>query len=202
MADVTQLLSGLGAYDPNAAAQLLPLVYDELRKLAARKLAAEKPGQTLQATVLVHEAYLRLAGHELRAATFANRAHFFAAAPEVMRRIPVEAARRKGRVRHGGGRRRVELADLPAAAPPDESIAMDDALGRLAERDPAKAEVVKLPYFAGLTVSEVAAALNISVATAEWHWAFARTWLFAELNDSEEIRRPAEGFSPDSSQGG
>jgi RNA polymerase sigma factor (TIGR02999 family) len=190
MADVTQLLNGLGANDPNAAARLLPLVYDELRKLAAQKLATEKPGQTLQATALVHEAYLRLAGHELQAATFANRAHFFAAAAEAMRRILVEAARRKGRVRHGGGRRRVELADLPAATAPDELLALDDALGRLAERDPAKAEVVKLRFFAGLTVPEVAAALGISVATAERHWAFARTWLFAELNDPENNPSP------------
>src|SRR5947207_1152850 len=180
MNEVTQILSDLAKGDAHAAGQLLPLVYEELRKLAAARMAEEAPGNTLNATALVHEPYLRLVG-PADDRRWDNRGHFFAAAAEAMRRILVEAARRKGRVRHGGGRRRVELADVPAAAPPDELLALDDALGRLAERDPAKAEVVKLRYFAGLTVPEVAAALGISVATAERHWAFARTWLFAEL---------------------
>jgi RNA polymerase sigma factor (TIGR02999 family) len=190
MTPVTQLLDAAAAGDRRAAADLLPLVYDELRKLAAARMAAESSGHTLDATALVHEAYVRLVG-PADDRRWDNRGHFFAAAAEAMRRILVEAARRKGRARHGGGRRRVELVDLPAAAPPDELLALDDALGRLAERDPAKAEVVKLRYFAGLTVPEVAAALGISVATAERHWAFARTWLFAELNGPEE--NPAAG---------
>jgi len=157
-------------------------VYDELRKLAAARMAAEAPGHTLDATALVHEAYLRLVGDQ----HFDGRGHFFAAAAEAMRRILVESARRKGRLRHGGARQRVELADLPAAAPPDDLLDLDDALDRLAERDPVKAEVVKLRFFAGLTVPEVATALGISVATAERHWTFARTWLFAELNGTGE----------------
>jgi RNA polymerase sigma factor (TIGR02999 family) len=182
MSDVTRLLDAAVAGDRRAATDLLPLVYDELRKLAAARVAAEAPGQTLDATALVHEAYLRLVGDQ----QFDGRGHFFAAAAEAMRRILVESARRKGRVRHGGNRRRVELTDLPATAPPDELLALDEALDRLAERDPTRANVVKLRFFAGLTVPEVAAALSISVATAERHWAFARTWLFAELNDPEE----------------
>jgi RNA polymerase sigma factor (TIGR02999 family) len=182
MSDVTRLLDAALAGDRRAAADLLPLVYDELRKLAAARMAAEAPGQTLDATALVHEAYLRLVGDQ----QFDGRGHFFAAAAEAMRRILVESARRKGRVRHGRNRRRVELTDLPAAAPPDELLALDEALDRLAERDPIRANVVKLRFFTGLTVPEVAAALGISVATAERHWAFARTWLFAELNDPEE----------------
>jgi RNA polymerase sigma factor (TIGR02999 family) len=169
--DVTRLLEAAHAGDRQAAAALLPLVYDELRKLAAARMSAEAPGHTLDATALVHEAYLRLVGDQ----KFDGRGHFFAAAAEAMRRILVDAARRKGRVRHGGDRRRVELADLPAATPPDDLLDLDAAL-----------DVVKLRFFAGLTVPEVAAALGISVATAERHWAFARTWLFAELNDAEE----------------
>jgi RNA polymerase sigma factor (TIGR02999 family) len=185
MPDVTRLLDAAVAGDRQAAADLLPLVYDELRKLAAARMAAEAPGHTLDATALVHEAYLRLVG-PADDRRWDGRGHFFAAAAEAMRRVLVEAARRKGRVRHGAGRHRIDLTDLPAAAPPDELLALDEALDRLAERDPTKAEVVKLRFFAGLTVPEVAHALGLSVATAERHWAFARTWLFAELNDSEE----------------
>ncbi len=187
MPDVTRLLEAAQAGDRQAAAEILPLVYDELRKLAAVRMAAESPDHTLNATALVHEAYLRLVGGQ----QFDGRGHFFAAAAEAMRRILVEAARRKGRVRHGGKRRRVELVDLPTATPPDELLDLDDALDRLARQDPIKGEVVKLRFFAGLTVPEVAATLGISVATAERHWAFSRIWLFAELNDAEE-NPPAE----------
>src|SRR5690349_20488181 len=162
MADVTRLLDAAAAGDRRAAADLLPLVYDELRKLAAARMAAERAGQTLDATALVHEAYLRLVGDQ----RFDGRGHFFAAAAEAMRRILVEAARKKGRHRHGGGRRRVELADSPAAAPPADLLDLDEALDWLAARDPLKAEVVKLRFFAGRTVPQVAAALGISVATA------------------------------------
>jgi RNA polymerase sigma factor (TIGR02999 family) len=179
MADVTRLLDAAAAGDPAAAAQLLPLVYDELRALAARRMADEKPGQTLQATALVHEAYLRLVGDQ----HFTGRGHFFAAAAEAMRRILVEAARHKGRVRHGGGRRRVDLdgACPVADAPDDHLLDIDAALTRLAALDPVRAELVKLRFFAGLSMPEAAAALGISLATAERYWAFARTWLFAEL---------------------
>src|SRR6516162_9483593 len=150
MSHVSRLLDAAAAGDGQAAAELLPLVYDELRKLAAARMAAEAPGHTLNATALVHEAYLRLVGDQ----HFDGRGHFFAAAAEAMRRILVENARRKGRVRHGTGRRRVELADLPAATPPEELLALDEALDRLAQWDPAKAAVVKLRFFAGLTVPQ------------------------------------------------
>ena len=181
MHQVTAILDAIERGDPHAAGQLLPLVYDELRRLAAHRLAQEKPGHTLDATALVHEAYLRLVGDQ----QFGGRGHFFAAAAEAMRRILVEAARRKGRAKHGGGRRRVELEDVPAAQPADDLLAIDEAQTRLAERDPVRAELVKVCYFAGLTMPEVAAALGISLATAERYWAFARTWLYAELDDSE-----------------
>jgi RNA polymerase sigma factor (TIGR02999 family) len=181
MSDVTQILAAIEQGDPHAGAHLLPLVYDELRQLAAQRLAHEKPGQTLQATALVHEAYLRLIGDQ----HFNSRGHFFAAAAEAMRRILVEAARRKGRVRHGGGRRRIELDDACPAAPTpgDDLLALDEALTRLAERDPVRAELVKLRFFAGLTMPEAAAMLGISLTTAERYWVFARTWLLAELED-------------------
>jgi RNA polymerase sigma factor (TIGR02999 family) len=189
MSDVTQLLDAAAAGDPTAAAELLPLVYDELRKLAAARVDREKPGQTIQATALVHEAYVRLVGSD-PGRDWDGRGHFFAAAAEAMRRILVEAARRKGRARHGGGRRRVELADVPAAVPDEDLLALDEALTRLAARDPVRADLVKLRYFAGLTVPQAAAALGISVATAERHWAFARAWLFADLNGSGENPPP------------
>jgi RNA polymerase sigma factor (TIGR02999 family) len=184
MAAITRLLDTAAAGDPKAAADLLPLVYDELRKLAAARMADEKPGQTLQATALVHEAYLRLVG-PADDRRWEGRGHFFAAAAEAMRRILVEAARRKGRVRHGGGQRRVDLDHVVIDGnSPDDLLDIDEALTRLAELDPKRAELVKLRYFAGLTMPETAAALGISLATAERHWAFARTWLYAELSGS------------------
>jgi RNA polymerase sigma factor (TIGR02999 family) len=186
MSDVTRLLDAAAAGDRKAAADLLPLVYDELRKLAAAKMAQERPGQTLNPTALVHEAYLRLVG-PADGHRWENCGHFFAAAAEAMRRILVEAARRKGRARHGGGRRRVDLDEsgIVAESPGDDLLALDEALTRLAELDPMRAELVKLRFFAGLTMPEAATALGISLATAERHWAFARTWLYAELRDSQ-----------------
>ena len=178
MADVTQLLDAAAAGDAKAAAELLPLVYDELRKLAATRLAAESPNQTLQPTALVHEAYLRLIGpaDEPR---WENRGYFFAAAAEAMRRILVDAARRKAAARHGGGRARRELEpDLAAAREPREDLlALNEALDRLAVADPLKADLVKLRYFAGLPLAEAAAALGLSERTAGRHWAYARAWL-------------------------
>jgi RNA polymerase sigma factor (TIGR02999 family) len=187
MSEVTRILSAIEEGDPHAAAQLLPLVYDELRRLAAQRLAQEKPGQTLQATALVHEAYLRLVDVE-KAQHFNSRGHFFAAAAEAMRRILVESARRKGRAKRGGGQRRVPLeeAALPIDDRAEELLALDEALGELARQEPVKAELVKLRYFAGLTLEEAAACLNISVATAKRYWAVARAWLFAALSDAEE----------------
>ena len=183
MSDVTQILSAIDAGDPGAAAQLLPLVYAELRALAAQRLANEKPGQTLQATALVHEAYLRLVGDQ----RFNSRGHFMSAAAEAMRRILVEQARRKGRDKRGGGHKRVDL-DLacPVAESPDQDLeALDEALTRLAERDPVRAELVKLRFYAGLTMPEAAAVLGVSLATAERYWTFAKAWLCAELTDPE-----------------
>ena len=190
MSDVTAILSTIEQGDPHAAEQLLPLVYDELRKLAAQKLAQEKPGQTLEATALVHEAYVRLVDVE-QAQHWDSRRHFFAAAAEAMRRILIEQARRKERVRHGGGQKRIDLEEgCSLLEPPsDDLLALDEALTRLAALNPARAEVVKLRFFAGLTMPEVAQALGISVPTAERYWAFARTWLYAELKADEP---PAE----------
>jgi RNA polymerase sigma factor (TIGR02999 family) len=183
MNEVTRILEAIDQGDPGAADRLLPLVYDELRKLAATRLAREKPGQTLQATALVHEAYLRLVSRD-DAKPWNSRGHFFGAAAEAMRRILVEDARRKARIRHGGGLRRVDIdAGCSLAQPPpdDDLLALDAALDRLAALDPKRAELVKLRFFAGLTMPEAAAAMGISTATAERYWAFARTWLFAEL---------------------
>jgi RNA polymerase sigma factor (TIGR02999 family) len=181
MTDVTRILSAIEQGDPKAAEQLLPLVYDELRKLAARKLAQEKPGQTLQATALVHEAYLRLVG-DPNTQTWENRRHFFAAAAEAMRRILVENARRKRAEVHGGGRQRVALAagDWLSRATPDEIVALDDSLARLAEDDPQAAEVFKLRVFAGMSLEEAARSLGLSRTTAYRHWTYARAWLLAE----------------------
>jgi RNA polymerase sigma factor (TIGR02999 family) len=186
MSDVTRLLDAAAAGDPTAAAELLPLVYGELRRLAAGHLAHERPGQTLQATALVHEAYLRLVGPD-PGRPWAGRGHFFAAAAEAMRRILVEAARRKGRARHGGGRRRVGLDDVPADSTgrADDLLALDEALAALAREDPAKAELVKLRYFAGLTLEEAAACRGISLATAKRHWAVARAWLYDALRPDD-----------------
>jgi RNA polymerase sigma factor (TIGR02999 family) len=186
MNEVTRILESIGRGDAAASAQLLPLVYDELRRLAAQRLAQERPGQTLQATALVHEAYLRLvAGGE---GAWDNRRHFFAAAAEAMRRILVENARRKKCRKRGGDRQREELdADRLLAPTLDEDLlALDEALSRLAERDPVKADLVKLRYFAGMTLAEAAAALGISPATADRYWAYARAWLHQELSRGME----------------
>ena len=182
MPDVTRLLDAAAAGDRRATAELLPLVYDELRRLAAARLAGERPGDTLQATALVHEAYLRLVG-PADASRWENRGHFFSAAAEAMRRILVERARRKNRLKHGREHQRVDLDSgcLVSAAPSLDLLALDEALSRLAETEPAKAELVKLRFFAGLTMPEAAAALDISLATAERYWTFAKSWLYAEL---------------------
>jgi RNA polymerase sigma factor (TIGR02999 family) len=184
MADITEVLRALDQGDAHAASQLLPLVYAELRRLAAAKLAHEAPGQTLDATALVHEAYLRLVkpGAEPQ---WAGRGHFFAAAAEAMRRILLDNARRKRRQRHGGTRRRIPLTDAIAAADqsPDDLLALDDALTRLAAEDPPAAEVVKLRVYAGLSVEEAADALGLARATAYRHWTYARAWLRCALAD-------------------
>ncbi len=186
MTDVTRILSAIEQGDPSAAEQLLPLVYEELRKLAAARMAQENPGQTLEATGLVHEAYLRLVDVE-KAQHWDSRGHFFSAAAEAIRRILVENARRKGRVRHGGGRRRVELEEAVslAEAPCDVLLDLDDALSKLTTHDPAKAELVKLRHFAGLSIDETAELLGISRTTAKRHWAYARAWLLAELSEPD-----------------
>jgi RNA polymerase sigma factor (TIGR02999 family) len=183
MEEVTRILNAIAQGDPRAAAQLLPLVYDELRKLAAQKMAQEKPGQTLDATALVHEAYLRLVG--AGESEWDNRGHFFSAAAEAMRRILIEQARRKQRVRHGGGRKRLDLDEACSVvvAPAADLLALDDAITRLAARDPVRAELVKLHFFAGLTMAEAARILGMSLSTAERNWRFARAWLYAELTD-------------------
>ena len=220
MSDVTRILSQIESGDSAAAEQLLPLVYDELRKLAAAKLAHEKPGQTLQSTALVHEAYLRLVGptgmnQELGVrenvsqeilipdscspspVSFDSRGHFFAAAAEAMRRILVESARRKRATKHGGGQQRVEIE----VAEPEQPLAvldlmvLDEALSRFERLDAQKAQLVKLRYFAGLSMAEAAAALSISLATAERHWTYARTWLYAALADEDRDSRPARNSS-------
>jgi RNA polymerase sigma factor (TIGR02999 family) len=182
MAEVSRLLDAAAAGDRRAAADLLPLVYDELRKLAAARMAAEAPGNTLQPTALVHEAYLRLVG-PADEQHWAGRGHFFAAAAEAMRRILVDAARRKRRDRHGGDRQRVDLdaAQPPAPDPRHALIALDAALIRLAAEDPQAARLVELRHFAGLTVAEAAQTLGLAPRTADRVWAFARAWLHREL---------------------
>ena len=183
MSNVTRLLDAASAGDANAAADLLPLIYDELRHLAAARLAAEKPGQTLQATALVHEAFLRLVGPD-PGQPWNGRGHFFGAAAEAMRRILVESARRKQREKHGGDRRRVDLEDVRPTADndADELLAVDEALTALARGAPDKAELVKLRYFAGLTLEEAAACQGVSLATAKRRWAMARAWLYDALS--------------------
>jgi RNA polymerase sigma factor (TIGR02999 family) len=182
MQDVTRILSAIEQGDPHAAERLLPLVYDELRKLAAAKLAQEKPGQTLQATALVHEAYLRLVDVG-NSPHWNSRGHFFAAAAEAMRRILLEQARRKRRPKHGGDRRRIDLDDAlsVADAPAEGLLALDEVLGRLEAIDGVAAQVVKLRFFSGLSMPEAAAALGLSLRTAERNWTYARTWLHREL---------------------
>ena len=183
MNEVTRILSAIEQSDPHAAEQLLPLVYDELRKLAAAKLAQEKPGQTLQATALVHEAYLRLVDRA-QAQHWNSRRHFFAAAAEAMRRILIEQARRKRTERHGGQlhRRSLDGLDLEQEAPPEDLLALDEDLNRLAAEHPEQAELVKLRYFAGLSIDDTARALGISPATVKRRWEFARVWLFREVS--------------------
>jgi RNA polymerase sigma factor (TIGR02999 family) len=185
MSEVTQILESIQHGNPNAAENLLPLVYKELRCLAAQKMARERPGHTLQPTALVHEAWLRLVGSST--SDFKNRAHFFAAAAESMRRILVEAARRKSSQRRGGQMQRAEVepAELPLPMPADELIALDEALNRLSALDSRAAEVVKLCFFVGLTHAEVARQLEVSVSTVERLWVFARAWLFDEMQPSE-----------------
>ncbi len=184
MNDVTRILSAIEQGDQQAAEQLLPLVYEELRRLAAQRLAAEKPGQTLQATALVHEAYLRLVDVP-DPQIWSGRGHFFGAAAEAMRRILVEQARRKQRVRHGGEYQRLDLDQLELSDPADydELLALNDALERLASQEPAAAAVVKLRYFAGLTIEEAATALGVSIRTANRDWAYAKAWLHQQLHD-------------------
>jgi len=183
MSDVTQILSAIEQGDPHAAEQLLPLVYDELRRLAAQKLVQEKPGQTLQATALVHEAYLRLVDTET-AQHWDSRRHFFAAAAEAMRRILVESARHKHRIKRGGGLVRVELDPdtLAIDDPPEELLIFNDALEQLAQVDGPTAELVKLRYFAGLTTEQAAEALGLPARTAYRQWAFARAWLYRQVH--------------------
>ncbi len=185
MTDVTQILSRIESGDPAAAEQLLPLIYDELRKLAAQRLAQEKPGQTLQSTALVHEAYLRLLGPLGGEQQWNSRGHFFAAAAEAMRRILVDNARRKSSAKHGGELERVALDEHQFAAPGRsvDLIALDEALDQLAARDARKAQLVKLRFFGGLSQSQAADALGISASTADADWAYAKAWLRLQLVD-------------------
>jgi RNA polymerase sigma factor (TIGR02999 family) len=186
MSEVTQILNAIERGEPHAAAELLPLVYTELRRLAAQKLSRENPGQTLQATALVHEAWLRLVDEEFR---FSSPRHFFLAAAEAMRRILVENARRKQAAKHGGALQRVDAdhVDLACPLPDDQLLAVDEALHRLATVNPRAAEVVKLRFFAGHTEAQVAEHLGVSVATVERTWAFARTWLFNEIKHNRNV---------------
>jgi RNA polymerase sigma factor (TIGR02999 family) len=184
MSDVTRILAAIEQGRPQAAKELLPLVYDELRRLAARQLAHENPGQTLNATALVHDAYLRLVGEQ----TFANRRHFFAAAAESMRRILIENARRKGRLKRGGGagRKSVDLDAIPAEAPDDDVLALHEALERLAEHDATKAKLVELRFFGGLTLAEAANCLDMSLSSADRAWRYSRAWLYTDIDGIQE----------------
>jgi RNA polymerase sigma factor (TIGR02999 family) len=192
MTEVTHILSAIEQGDPHAAEQLLPLVYDELRRLAAQKLAQEKPGQTLQATALVHEAYTRLLGGgeaaERRGQRWESQGHFFAAAAEAMRRILIDRAREKRSAKRGGSRKKLDIdaVDVATRATPDQLLAIDDALAKLAREDPAAARLVELRYFGGLTVDEAGKALGMSTATAYRHWKYARAWLHGELLGTAE----------------
>lgn len=188
MNDVTRVLNALDHGDPKAATELLPLVYAELRQLAAHRMAHEASGQTLQPTALVHEAWLRLVNTENQ--TWQNRAHFFGAAAEAMRRILIDRARRKNAIRHGGGQQRVDIQDVDLAAPgeDDQLLALNEALGRLAEQDKLKAELAKLRYFGGLTIQEAAQVLDISEATAKRYWTYARAWLYREIKGGKDGR--------------
>jgi RNA polymerase sigma factor (TIGR02999 family) len=189
MENVTRILQEIEQGDPVAAEKLLPLIYDELRRLAAQRMRHEQPGQTLEATALVHDAYLRLVDVE-QAQHWNSRGHFFAAAAEAMRRLLVERARRKKRIRHGGERQRVDLDTqlcMPAVGD-DRLLEINDAMVRLAGEEPEAANVVKLRYFAGLTIKEAAAAMGISVRTANRHWTYARAWLYQQLEGYDEKR--------------
>ena len=187
LSEVTRILSAIEQGDPHAAEELLPLVYGELRKLAAAKLTQEKPGQTLQATALVHEAYLRMVKVD-EAPHWNTRGHFFTAAAEAMRRILIEQARRKRRPKHGGDRRRVDLEGLDIAeASSEHLLALDEVLIRLESTDPLSAKLVKLRYFAGLSMPETAKALGLSLRTAERNWTYAKTWLHRELSQSQPV---------------
>ncbi|MCK4282932.1 MAG: sigma-70 family RNA polymerase sigma factor [Candidatus Brocadiae bacterium] len=184
--EVTRILSAIQSGDLKATDELLPIVYDELRRLARQKLSQEKPGQTLQATALVHEAYIRLVGAEDPG--WENRGHFFVAAAEAMRRILVERARYKGRLKRGGGLQRVDLdeAELPISAPTEDLVALDEALEGLTVHDPLAADVVKLRYFAGLTNEETGKVLGVSAATVKRHWRYARVWLLRAINAGKQ----------------
>ena len=187
MNNVSQLLQAIEQGDPHAARELLPLVYAELRRLAAQKMAHEAPGQTIQPTALVHEAYLRLVGADA-ASAWDDRGHFFAAAAEAMRRILIENARRKHSLKHGGGRQRKPLEEVSLALneAEDDLLAIDEALGKFAEKDRVKAELVRLRFFAGCTIEQAARMLGISTATAERWWAYARAWLHQEMSRAED----------------
>jgi RNA polymerase sigma factor (TIGR02999 family) len=196
MHEITRVLDAIDRGEPLAAHELLPLVYDELRKLAARKLAHEKPGQTLDPTALVHEAYLRLVGssddaEDASARGWANRRHFFAAAAEAMRRILVERARHKGRDKHGGGRRREhrDLDALVADESAEELLALHEALNQFAAQDPLKAKLVELRFFAGLTLEQAAECLEISLSTADRAWRYARAWLYAAMSGTDPPKK-------------
>lgn len=193
MNDVSHLLAAIERGHPEASPQLLPLVYDELRKLAAAKLAHERPGQTLQATALVHEAYLRLVD-QTNPQAWDNRGHFFAAAAEAMRRILIEQARRKGADKRGGGLQREELPEIaaPSSEAIDDLLALDEALAKLAEADPVAGQLVKLRYFTGLTTEQAAEMLGISARTAYYTWAYARSWLHRAIAGSGPLESPAE----------
>jgi len=182
MSDVTRILTAIEQGNARAADELLPLVYEELRRLAAQKMLQERPGQTLQATALVHEAYIRLVGSN--DGNWSGRTHFFAAAAEAMRRILIENARRKQRLKHGADRQKIDLQDASIAIeePSENIIALDEALSKLALEDPVKAELVKMRYFAGLTIEQAAKILNLSRATADRYWSYSRAWLFDEIN--------------------
>ena len=191
MTDVTRILSAVGAGDPGAASKLLPLVYEELRRLAAQRLASERSDHTLQATALVHEAYVRLVDSD-QPDHWDGRGHFFAAAAEAIRRILIDSARRKRRPKHGGGRARVDLDEAAKVtrSPSDDLLALDEALTKLAAEEPVKAELVKLRFFAGMTIPEAARVLGISHATAERYWTYARAWLYAEIEGAGDSDNP------------
>jgi len=186
MSEVTRILTTIEQGDAQASDELLPLVYDELRRLAAQKMSHERPGQTLQATALVHEAYIRLVGSDAR--DWSGRTHFFAAAAEAMRRILIENARRKQRCKHGANRNRIDLNDSEIAleGPSSDLISLDEALTKLTEEDSVAADLVKMRYFAGLTIEQAAAVLGISRRTADRYWAYARAWLYQEITKAEK----------------